>query len=137
MMRLNGLDNVLRSFRGAGRTLRQEAANLAERAGRNIEAEAVLNAPVDTGKHRQSGSYEPTNNGMGAKVSFSMAYSPYLEFGTGGLVNVPPGFDDLASQFRGAGGRQINLPARPHLIPAFLKHREIYYNDLKRLLARL
>lgn len=46
-------------------------------------------------------------------------YSPYVEFGTGVNVSVPPDLREYALQFkRGPGGR---MHARPFLYPAILK----------------
>lgn len=42
-------------------------------------------------------------------------YAPYVEFGTGALVDVPAGLEDYAIQFKGKGVRKVNLPARPFL----------------------
>ena len=38
-----------------------------------------------------------------------------LEFGTGGMVEVPQGLEDYSSQFKGKGIKQVNLPSRPFL----------------------
>lgn len=53
--------------------------------------------------------------GLNAEVGASVNYAPYVEFGTGGLVDIPQGLEDYAIQFKGAGIRQVNLPARPFL----------------------
>lgn len=42
-------------------------------------------------------------------------YAPFVEFGTGSLVDVPEGLEDYAMQFKGAGIKEVNLPARPYL----------------------
>lgn len=49
-------------------------------------------------------------------------YAPYVEFGTGGLVDVPAGLEDFAIKYLGNGIKQINLTPRPFLFPAFFSN---------------
>ena len=53
--------------------------------------------------------------GLNAEVGFTARYAAYVEFGTGGLVDVPIGLEDYAIQFKGKGIKQVNLPSRPFL----------------------
>lgn len=66
------------------------------------------------------------NNENGAK------YAPYVEFGTGSMVDVPQGLEDYAMQFKGKGIRQVNLPARPFLFPAAEKNRKKFIDNIKK-----
>lgn len=61
----------------------------------------------------------------------NVEYSPYVEFGTGTMVDVPAGLEDYAAQFKGKGLRKVNLPARPFLFPAFMKQRQMLLNRIK------
>lgn len=83
--------------------------------------EAKSNTPVDTNILRGSGSMQVGSTGLDATVSFSAEYAPFVEFGTGGDVQVPDGWEEFAMQFKGKGIRTVNAPARPYLIPAFEK----------------
>lgn len=49
-------------------------------------------------------------------------YAPYVEFGTGGLVDVPSGLEDFAIKYIGNGIKQVNLAPRPFLFPAFFSN---------------
>ena len=60
-------------------------------------------------------------------------YAAYVEFGTGGLVNVPAGLESYAIQFKGKGLRVVNLPARPFLFPAYFRNRQLLLNRLNQL----
>lgn len=83
----------------------------------DTEREAVSAAPIDLGTLRQS-SYrevEPTS----ATVGFSAHYAPYVEFGTGGKVDVPSGLEGYAIDFKGDGIKQVNTTPRPFLYPAW------------------
>lgn len=97
----------------------------------NIETEATTLAPVDLGilKNSINGEVEGLNGIIGTPVK----YAPYMEFGTGGLVDVPEGLEDYAMKFKGAGIKQVNIPPRPFLTPAFRKHTAIMLEELKKL----
>lgn len=97
----------------------------------NIETEATSMAPVDLGILRSSINGEV--DGLNGVVGTNVKYAPYMEFGTGGLVDVPEGLEDYAIKFKGAGIKQVNIPPRPYLIPAFKKHTAIMMAELKKL----
>jgi hypothetical protein len=97
----------------------------------NIETEAVSMAPVDLGILRSSINGEV--DGLNGIVGTPIHYAPYMEFGTGGLVDVPEGLEDYAMKFKGAGIKQVNLFPRPFLIPAFKKHTTIMLAELEKL----
>ena len=91
---------------------------------------------VDTGYLRNSiylkeqGSNDKFIYTVGAKAK----YAPYVEFGTGGMVTIPAGYNDFAAMFKGKGVRRINLRARPFLIPAFEQEKPQLIKRLKKLL---
>ena len=97
----------------------------------NIETEASSMAPVDLGILRSSINGEV--DGLNGVVGTPVKYAPYMEFGTGGLVDVPEGLEDYAMKFKGAGIKQVNLFPRPFLIPAFKKHTTIMLEELNKL----
>ncbi|AGO48329.1 tail completion or Neck1 protein [Cellulophaga phage phi17:1] len=105
------------------------------RTTQDIADEARERAPVDFGFLR--GSIIGLSKDLEGKVSTGVNYAPYVEFGTGGDVDVPAGFESYAMQFKGKGLRQINMPARPFLIPAFKNQTELMRfrltNSLKKL----
>lgn len=71
-------------------------------SAQNIVRDAQNRAPVDQGQLKRSIGYERTKDGAMAQVKST--YGAYIEFGTGGKVNIPKGFNDFAAQFRGKGG---------------------------------
>lgn len=97
-----------------------------------IADEARQNVPVDTGFLKNSISDEVNN--LEGEVRVSMHYAPYIEFGTGGLVDVPEGLEDYAIQFKGAGGRQVNMPPQPFLYPPFFSKTSEMLERLKKQL---
>lgn len=89
-------------------------------AGMVYENTAKSEAPYDLGYHKQNIGYRPLS--WHSITMFANAdYAPILEFGTGGLVDVPAGWESVAIAFKGKGVKKINLPARPHIIPAWYK----------------
>ena len=97
----------------------------------NIETDAISSAPVDLGILKSSINGEVS--GLNGAVGSTVKYSPYVEFGTGGLVDVPAGLEDYAIKFKGAGVKQVNMPPQPFLIPAFKKHTAIMMAELEKL----
>jgi hypothetical protein len=83
----------------------------------NVEAKAKTAAPANVGGLRQ-GISATKNAPLSYQVAVNVHYAPYVEFGTGVLVDVPAGLEAYAIQFKGKGIRQVNLPARPFLFPA-------------------
>ncbi len=103
------------------------------RSAMDIVRMAKQNAPVDKGTLKQS--IKSERKGKTVEVIAGANYAPYVEFGTGGMVDlddmlqlgIPPSY---AGQFKGKGIKEVNLPARP-----------FFYNaariGLKNLLVRL
>lgn len=81
-----------------------------------IADKARADAPKDTGTLYNS-IVTDHNIKLTGIVSVTANYAPYIEFGTGGLVDVPAGLSNYATQFKGRGIKQVNLPARPFLYP--------------------
>jgi hypothetical protein len=100
------------------RAVKQVAQQNIEEAAGYAETMAKGSAPVQYGFHRQNIKGSVENAGYTARLTANATYAPYLEFGTGGGVDVPRGFETMAKQLKGRGIRQVNLPARPHIIPA-------------------
>jgi hypothetical protein len=101
-----------------------------------VNAIQVTRAPIDTNKLRTSINTErqaPLNylmesGGMGAE------YAPYIEFGTGGLVDIPANLSTEASKFKGNGIRRVNMKAQPFFFaPFFEKKKDLVKNILKLL----
>lgn len=103
-----------------------------EEAAGYAEAEAKRNSPIEFGNHRRNIKGSTVNNGYTARLNANADYAPYLEFGTGGLVDIPEGFEKLAATFKGKGIKKINLPARPHIIPAAYKARDFMQKQIEK-----
>lgn len=87
-----------------------------------INAEQKRRVPVDRGFARSS--LQPVKvaplNWQIVGAGPGSRYLPFLEFGTGGLVNIPTGLEAEAAQFKGRGIRKVNMRAQPFFFgPAF------------------
>jgi HK97 gp10 family phage protein len=130
-MGVTGLESVLFNLDRAYLNYQDRIKIATAEVANEILNEAKTNAPVKYGKLRQSGLAEPINNGFGGKITFSVVYAPFVEFGTGGTVLIPSGWETFASQFKGKGIKTINLPPRPFLLPAFEKGVRDYRKKLE------
>ena len=131
MAYLRNLGAVKAGFKIKAESVDKIVRQEVERAGRLGEAKAVSLAPVDLGKLKQSIHYEPTRRGFGARLTANVDYAAYQEFGTGGEVDIPEGFETLARKFKGKGERTINMPAQPYLIPGAKHAFQILVERLK------
>lgn len=80
---------------------------------------------------------DPLNWKIYANFSGITPYAAYMEFGTGGLVEVPAELEEIAVQFKGAGVKRIDLRPQPYLYPAFVEGRVNYVKDLEQDLEDL
>tara|TARA_R110002020_G_scaffold462556_1_gene682137 strand:- start:72 stop:515 length:444 start_codon:yes stop_codon:yes gene_type:complete len=110
LSKLNKKLDKLRAFES------QKVSNELGKTGLEIVRLAKRAAPVDKGTLKQSISAQ--RSGKTLNVIAAAHYAPYVEFGTGGRVDL----DDMlrlgipasyAAQFKGKGIRDVNLPARP------------------------
>jgi phage gpG-like protein len=86
-----------------------------------ITNSARLRSPVDLGQLRQSiGNTEATVKQNTSFVFANAPYAAFQNFGTGGLIDIPKGFEELALQFKGKGIRQINIPATGFLTTPYI-----------------
>ena len=98
------------------------------------ESDAKMDVPVDTGALQSSIHQSSENDGLVQAVGTNLEYATYVEFGTGTMVDVPNGLEYYAIQFKGAGVKEVNLPARPYL---FGNARNNFSEMIERLKRRL
>jgi len=130
---IRGLGASKASLRLQGKNLEAFVKTQVEIVGRKGELEAKQKAPKDLGGLGQSIAYESTKNGFGARLSANVFYAPYQEFGTGGKVDIPQGFEKLAAQFKTGDGK-MSMKAQPYLIPSA---KNAYKDLLLRLKRRI
>lgn len=102
-LNLSGLDNLTKRLTSLESNLRIEVAAEMSASALRIETKAKRNAPVNLGTLRQSIHSVSDTGGLTHRVIASASYAPYVEFGTGGKVSIPAGYENFAVQFKGKG----------------------------------
>jgi HK97 gp10 family phage protein len=99
----------------------------------SIAAEAKQRAPVRYGflKNNIVSEADPAN--LTATVESLAEYSAYVEFGTGGLVEVGPEEEEYAMQFKGLKD-VTGMIARPFLFPALYRIAPIIVDKISKSL---
>ena len=124
LFRIEGLDALIKRIGKLAPQIAKEVAMEVNASALAIQSKARRSVAANSiDKGRLVGSIQLKEINKGDKVMYTVGsrlkYAPYIEFGTGGTVNVPAGYEDFAIQFKGKGIRKINLRPRPYLIPAF------------------
>ena len=137
-MEIKGINEVIANLRKYGKEAEKDIAGVTEQMARKIESYAKQNAPVDLGKLGQSiQAVKDTDTSWTIEAGGVLApYAPFVEFGTGGLVEVPNELKEQAIKFKGKGIKKVNLRARPFLYPALLRGRVEYLEKLTKVLSK-
>lgn len=137
---IKGLNKLIKDLRKLGIKGQQAIEDTTEDIAFRIALDASNAAPTNkriTGGDLKQGIIALPIDKNNWKVLAKPKYAAYMEFGTGGLVEVPAELQDVAIKFKGKGIRQVNLRPQPYLYPAFVKGRINYIKDLEAELTRL
>ena len=138
-MEIKGLNTVIANLRKYGKEAEKDIEAVTEQAARNIEKYASNLAPANFGKLRggiKALPIDKTHWKITTDWDGLSPYAPYVEFGTGGLVQVPEELKSQAIKFKGKGIKEVNLRARPFLYPSLLRGRKEYLEKLKKVLEK-
>jgi HK97 gp10 family phage protein len=130
---LTGIKEVENALKTMDKHLRQDVGDEINSSALKIMSDAKRLAPVDLGFLRGQISIEPVND-LTYEVEAKAKYSAYIEFGTGGEVRIPAGYEDLAILFKGRGVRTVNIRPQPFLIPSYEAEKPKLIDRLKKLL---
>jgi phage gpG-like protein len=132
---LDGFQEVLTKLAKEGGKIAEEIDQEIAAGVRSMEKSAKRLAPVDTGRLR--GSISTSRNAfLNWELVAQVGYAPYIEFGTGGLVDVPKGLEQYAIQFKGKGIKQVNLPARPFFFPSVFAFQVEIVKNIREIIRR-
>ncbi len=128
----NNLKGVLKSLQKFGKEADDLIQDTTLAVASEIEAEAkrLATSSVDMGFLRNQ-IFTHEVDDYNYEIIAGAPYSAYIEFGTGGLVNVPEELKEVAIKFKGKGIRQVNIQAKPFMYPAWIKGRQQYLKELK------
>jgi HK97 gp10 family phage protein len=132
-LNLTGIKELENALKSIDKHLRQEVGNEINASAINIQNSAKRLAPVDLGFLRNQIALNPIND-LTFEVVARAKYSAYIEFGTGGQVSIPAGFEDLAILFKGRGVKTVNIRPQPFLIPSYEIEKPKLIQRLKKLL---
>jgi len=137
--KIEGLDALIKRLGKLPPKIAKEVAMEVNASALAIQSKAKRDVKVDNSTLRSSIQLKEVNQGnkIVYTVGSALKYAPYVEFGTGGEVNVPAGYETFAIQFKGKGIRKINLRARPYLIPAFESEIPILRKNIKNVIANV
>jgi len=99
-----------------------------------INAKQIQYTPVDTGRLR-GGNTVDISKPLDKKLANEVEYGPYIEFGTGGLVTVPQGLEEIAMLAKGSGVRKVNMRAQPFFFRAFFEEVPKMLMRIKKIIA--
>jgi hypothetical protein len=99
MVKLSGFKEYRQKLRRAPERIRQLIDAEVEDAARDWAERAVNSAPADEGFLRNG--IDAIKNGKNWEVISRAAYSAYMEWGTGSLVEIPAEYSNYAQTFRG------------------------------------
>ena len=139
LFRIEGLDALIKRIGKLAPEIAKEVAMEVNASALAIQSKARRDVVVDNSTLRSSIQLKEINRGdkIMYTVGSRLKYAPYVEFGTGGTVNVPAGYEDFAMQFKGKGIRKINLRPRPYLIPAFESEIPILRKNIQNVIKNV
>jgi HK97 gp10 family phage protein len=137
--KIEGLDALIKRLGKLSPEIAKEVSMEVNASALAIQSKARKEVKVDNGILRNSIQLKEVNKGdkIIYTVGSALKYAPYVEFGTGGTVNVPAGYEDFAMQFKGKGIRKINLKPRPYLIPAFESEIPILRKNIQNVIKNV
>jgi HK97 gp10 family phage protein len=100
---IGNLSDVLKKLETLDSKVQQGVKDEINASALNIQSGAKRLAPVNFGQLRNSIYLKEQNveKGVVFTIGAKASYAPYVEFGTGGKVSIPAGFEELASGFNG------------------------------------
>jgi HK97 gp10 family phage protein len=100
---ITNISEVSAKLQSLDKKVQQDVKDEINASALNIQSGAKRLAPVNLGQLRNSIylKEKTIKDGYVFTIGSSASYAPYVEFGTGGKVSIPKGFEQLASGFKG------------------------------------
>lgn len=127
-----GAEKLIDQLASLGPKVVAQVDEAMEGMAERVVEEAKARAPRGTGALINSIG-ATRNESLEYEIYASKYYAPYVEFGTGTLVDVPKGLEEYAMQFYVGPG--VNIPAHPFLFPAYEEERKRLVQQLRQILA--
>jgi hypothetical protein len=111
-----GVEGLLKDFKGYEKEAEKAINKAVSDTAKGIESDAKkrLKGMMGSAKHWITGRlassiYNRVVKSMEKVVGTDVFYAPYIEFGTGDLVEISEGTEDVAALFKGKGIRKVNI----------------------------
>ena len=135
-LEVKNIKNVEAALKKYGNKAVKEFADVVFDEATKLAEVAKIKAPVDFGTLQNSINWQKVND-LDYNVGTKIPYAPFMEFGTGGLVDIPSGWEGMAEPFKGKGIKQVNLTPQPFMYPAYLASKKTYSKQLKLVIEKL
>ncbi len=104
---LSGIPRLEKKLKDIEKNVSTELAKEISASALNIEKAAKRLAPVNLGTLRQS-IHATSKDKLTHYVEVGASYGAYVEFGTGGKVSIPTGYEQYAATFKGSGSGSLD-----------------------------
>ena len=103
---VSGMEQLTGKLDDLAKKIKDDVINEANASALTIQSNAKRYSPINMGALRNSIQLKEE---LGAgklvyTIGSKLSYAPYMEFGTGGKVTIPSGYNEFASQFKGKTG---------------------------------
>lgn len=107
---IGNLSDVLKKLETLDAKVQEGVKDEISASALNIQSGAKRLAPVNFGQLRNSIylKEQKVEKGIVFTVGAKASYAAYVEFGTGGKVSIPAGFEELAGSFKGRKGGKLD-----------------------------
>jgi len=135
-IKIEGLNDAIKGVQADVDALLVQADRKFKVAGARMETYAKAKAPVKLGFHRRNIRHDPAAPFLSTSLTAAAKYASVLELGFDGVVQVGSHSRtrDGKSHAVRAHTRQMNRPARPHIIPGAERALKQLIEDLNGLL---
>ena len=135
-IQIGGLSDLLNKIKEMPKDIEQKVDNEMTAFALEVNAEQAIRCPVDTGNLRRE-LRVVINSPLNKEIYTNVEYAPYVEFGTGNLVDTQnQELTEIAAQFKGAGIRHVNRNPQPFFFPPFFAKKSQFLKKLKDIINK-
>lgn len=138
-LEIKGIEKAIAKLKKGGDKVAKEVAGETYDVITEMEIWAVEQCPNNFGTLRRSIQPRKVDDYfyyLVANSDHTAPYAAYVEFGTGGKVQIPKEMSAIASSWIGKGIREVNLPAQPYMYPSLVRGRKEYLKRLKAIIKK-
>ena len=130
---ITGVEGINKTLENYDKFLTKELSQEINASAQKIRSDAIKLAPYNMSLLRNSIQVDGESGGLTFDVAAKIRYAPYVEFGTGGKVSIPVGYEEYAALFKGKR-EVVGMRAQPYLIPSFQVEIPKLFTRLKNII---